>query len=62
MKVGELNDENKNDLAVLKMRGSLFKDKFFKKNDSDTLPKYFEVNFKSTFHAGQSDSYFRNAF
>jgi hypothetical protein len=43
MKVGELNEETKNDLTVLKMRGSLFKDKFFKKNDSDVLPKYFEV-------------------
>ena len=43
MHVGDLNEENKNDLNVIKMRSGLYKDQFFKKNDSETLPKYFEV-------------------
>lgn len=43
MPVGELTEEAKNDLAVIKMRGGLHKDRFFKANDSDTLPKFFQV-------------------
>ena len=43
MKVGELNEETKNDLTVIKMRSGLYKDHFFKKNDTDALPKYFEM-------------------
>jgi hypothetical protein len=45
MHAGELNEEIKNDLTVIKMRSGLYKDQFFKKNDSDNLPKYFEVKF-----------------
>jgi hypothetical protein len=44
MRVGELDEQTKNDLTVIKMRGGLYKDQFFKKNDTDTLPKYFEVS------------------
>lgn len=43
MPVGELTEEAKNDLAVIKMRAGLHKDRFFKANDSDTLPKFFQV-------------------
>ncbi len=43
MPVGELTEENKNDLAVIKMRAGLHTDRFYKANDSDTLPKFFQV-------------------
>ena len=43
MPVGELTEEAKNDLTLIKMRGSLHKDKFFKSNDTDALPKFFQV-------------------
>lgn len=43
MPVGELTEEAKNDLAIIKMRGALHKDRFYKANDSDTLPKFFQV-------------------
>jgi hypothetical protein len=43
MPVGELTEEAKNDLAVIKMRAGLHKDRFYKANDSDTLPKFFQV-------------------
>ena len=43
MPVGELTEEAKNDLAIIKMRGGLHKDRFYKANDSDTLPKFFQV-------------------
>ena len=40
---GELTEEAKNDLQLIKMRGGLHKDRFYKSSDSDTLPKYFQV-------------------
>lgn len=43
MPVGDLTEEAKNDLTLIKMRGGLHKDKFFKHNDSDSLPKFFQV-------------------
>jgi hypothetical protein len=43
MPVGELTEEAKNDLAVIKMRAGLHKDRFYKANDSDKLPKFFQV-------------------
>ena len=43
MPTGELTEEAKNDLMLIKMRSGLHKDKFFKSNDTDTLPKFFQV-------------------
>ncbi|NWU38282.1 TDIF2 protein, partial [Hylia prasina] len=43
MKAPEITSELKNDLKVLKMRGSLDPKHFYKKNDRDGLPKYFQV-------------------
>ncbi|XP_075879042.1 deoxynucleotidyltransferase terminal-interacting protein 2 [Nelusetta ayraudi] len=43
MKAPELNKELKGDLQVLKMRGSLDTKRFYKKNDRDGFPKYFQV-------------------
>ncbi|NWR41298.1 TDIF2 protein, partial [Regulus satrapa] len=43
MKAPEITSELKNDLKVLKMRASLDPKHFYKKNDRDGLPKYFEV-------------------
>jgi hypothetical protein len=43
MPVGDLTEENKNDLQLIKMRSSFHKDRFFKSNDSDTLPKFFQM-------------------
>ena len=43
MPAGELTEEAKNDLELIKMRGGLHKDRFYKSNDSETLPKYFQV-------------------
>lgn len=43
MKVGDLTEEAKNDLAVIKMRGGLHKDRFYKANDSDVIPKFFQM-------------------
>ncbi|CAN8217609.1 unnamed protein product [Coccothraustes coccothraustes] len=43
MKAPELTSELKNDLKVLKMRASLDPKHFYKKNDRDGLPKYFQV-------------------
>lgn len=57
MKAPEVTQELKGDLRVLKMRGSLDPKRFYKKNDRDGFPKYFQVcGKKSTKH-----SYF-NAF
>ncbi|XP_068599184.1 deoxynucleotidyltransferase terminal-interacting protein 2 [Brachionichthys hirsutus] len=39
----ELSQELKGDLQVLKMRGSLDPKRFYKKNDRDGFPKYFQV-------------------
>jgi hypothetical protein len=43
MPTGEMTDEAKNDLMMIKMRSGLHKDKFFKSNDTDVLPKFFQV-------------------
>ena len=43
MALGELTEETKNDLVVLKMRSGLHCDRFYKANDSNTLPKFFQV-------------------
>ncbi|XP_047442551.1 deoxynucleotidyltransferase terminal-interacting protein 2 [Mugil cephalus] len=43
MKAPELTQELKGDLQVLKMRGSLDPKRFYKKNDRDGFPKYFQV-------------------
>jgi hypothetical protein len=49
MPTGEMTEEAKNDLMMLKMRSGLHKDKFFKSNDTDTLPKFFQVCFPNRF-------------
>ncbi|CAL8253714.1 unnamed protein product [Merluccius merluccius] len=43
MKAPELTPELKADLKVIKMRGSMDPKRFYKKNDRDGLPKYFQV-------------------
>ncbi|XP_062280737.1 deoxynucleotidyltransferase terminal-interacting protein 2 [Scomber scombrus] len=43
MKAPEITGELKGDLQVLKMRGSLDSKRFYKKNDRDGFPKYFQV-------------------
>ncbi|NXN12435.1 TDIF2 protein, partial [Indicator maculatus] len=43
MKAPEITNELKNDLKVLKMRASLDPKHFYKKNDRDGLPKYFQI-------------------
>lgn len=43
MKAPELTQELKGDLNILKMRGSLDPKRFYKKNDRDGFPKYFQV-------------------
>ena len=43
MPATEITDEIKNDLEVLKMRGALDPKRFYKKNASNELPKYFQV-------------------
>lgn len=44
MKAPEMSQELKGDLQVLKMRGSLDPKRFYKKNDRDGFPKYFQVS------------------
>ncbi|KAF3690943.1 Deoxynucleotidyltransferase terminal-interacting protein 2 [Channa argus] len=43
MKAPEISQELKGDLQVLKMRSSLDPKRFYKKNDRDGFPKYFQV-------------------
>ncbi|XP_038601759.1 deoxynucleotidyltransferase terminal-interacting protein 2 [Tachyglossus aculeatus] len=43
MKAPELTTELKNDLQALKLRGSMDPKRFYKKNDRDGFPKYFQV-------------------
>ncbi|XP_017262654.1 deoxynucleotidyltransferase terminal-interacting protein 2 [Kryptolebias marmoratus] len=43
MKAPEVTQELKGDLRVLKMRGSLDPKRFYKKNDRDGFPKYFQI-------------------
>lgn len=40
----EVTEELKNDLHVLKMRSALDPKHFYKKNDMEVLPKYFQVS------------------
>lgn len=44
MKAPEVSQELKGDLQVLKMRGSMDPKRFYKKNDRDGFPKYFQVS------------------
>ena len=41
MKKVELTDEIKADLRAIQLRNSIFKDRFYKTNDSKKLPEYF---------------------
>ncbi|XP_014369550.2 deoxynucleotidyltransferase terminal-interacting protein 2 [Papilio machaon] len=43
MKAPEMNEDLKNDLQVLKMRSVMDPKHFYKKNDMEVLPKYFQV-------------------
>ncbi|XP_038137015.1 deoxynucleotidyltransferase terminal-interacting protein 2 [Cyprinodon tularosa] len=43
MKAPEISQELKGDLKLLKMRGSLDPKRFYKKNDRDGFPKYFQM-------------------
>uniref|UniRef100_S4P2I4 Deoxynucleotidyltransferase terminal-interacting protein 2 n=1 Tax=Pararge aegeria TaxID=116150 RepID=S4P2I4_9NEOP len=43
MPVPEMTEELKNDLQVLKMRSAMDPKHFYKKNDMEVLPKYFQV-------------------
>ncbi|XP_077189046.1 deoxynucleotidyltransferase terminal-interacting protein 2 [Paroedura picta] len=43
MKAPEITDELKNDLRALKMRAAIDPKRFYKKNDREGLPKYFQV-------------------
>lgn len=43
MPAPEITDELKNDLEILKMRSALDPKHFYKKNDMEALPKYFQV-------------------
>ncbi|CAG9575511.1 unnamed protein product [Danaus chrysippus] len=43
MRAPEVSEELKNDLQVLKMRSALDPKHFYKKNDMEVLPKYFQV-------------------
>ncbi|XP_020644314.3 deoxynucleotidyltransferase terminal-interacting protein 2 isoform X1 [Pogona vitticeps] len=43
MKAPEMTEELKNDLKALKMRAAIDPKRFYKKNDREGLPKYFQV-------------------
>ncbi|XP_048395219.2 deoxynucleotidyltransferase terminal-interacting protein 2 [Stegostoma tigrinum] len=43
MKAPDLTDELKNDLKALKMRAAINPKRFYKKNDREGFPKYFQV-------------------
>uniref|UniRef100_A0A8B9HT14 Fcf2 pre-rRNA processing C-terminal domain-containing protein n=1 Tax=Astyanax mexicanus TaxID=7994 RepID=A0A8B9HT14_ASTMX len=43
MKAPELTEELKNDLKALKMRSVMDPKRFYKKNDREGFPKYFQV-------------------
>ncbi|XP_053247638.1 LOW QUALITY PROTEIN: deoxynucleotidyltransferase terminal-interacting protein 2 [Podarcis raffonei] len=43
MKAPEMTDELKNDLKALKMRAAIDPKRFYKKNDREGVPKYFQV-------------------
>lgn len=39
----ELTEELRNDLKAIKFRNQIFPKRFYKNNDSDNLPKYFQI-------------------
>ena len=39
----ELTDQLRNDLKAIKFRNQIFSKKFYKKNDSEKLPQYFQI-------------------
>ena len=39
----ELTDELRNDLKAIKMRNQIFSKRFYRNNDSDKLPRYFQI-------------------
>jgi hypothetical protein len=43
MPKGQMTEQNKMDLEIIKMRGGLHKDRFYKGNDGTELPKYFQM-------------------
>ena len=43
MKAPEMTEEVKRDLEILQMRGALDPKRFYKKNDRNVLPKYFQI-------------------
>merc|ERR1712062_216430 len=43
MSAPELTEERKNDLELLQMRNVLDPKRFYKKNNSENLPKYFQI-------------------
>lgn len=44
MRAPEMTEEIKGDLKALKMRGAMDPKRFYKKNDRDGFPKYFQVS------------------
>ena len=50
MKAPELTEETRRDLEVLQMRNALDPKRFYKKNDREGLPKYFQVRFSYHLH------------
>ena len=43
MKAPEITEEVKRDLEILQMRGAIDPKRFYKKNDRNVLPKYFQI-------------------
>ena len=39
----ELTDEVKADLRAIRLRNQIFKNRFYKTNDSNKLPEYFQI-------------------
>ena len=39
----ELTDELRNDLKAIKMRNQIFSKRFYRNNDSEKLPEYFQI-------------------
>lgn len=46
MRAPELTEELKNDLKALKMRSAMDPKRFYKKNDREGPPKYFQVGWE----------------
>jgi len=38
-----MTEELRNDLKAIKFRNQIFPKRFYKSNDSDNLPKYFQI-------------------